>query len=39
MTTPKIRAFELIEPMIYAYDTPGIEYHNGWIKIGYTENV
>ena len=37
MTAPKIRAFELIEPMIYAYDTPGIEYHNGWIKIGYTE--
>ena len=37
MTAPKIRAIELIEPMIYAYDTPGIEYHNGWIKIGYTE--
>lgn len=24
-------------PMIYAYTTPGIDYHEGWVKIGYTE--
>lgn len=23
--------------MIYAYTTPGVSYHDGWIKIGYTE--
>ncbi len=25
-------------PMIYAYTTPEISRHDGWIKIGYTEN-
>lgn len=24
-------------PMIYAYSTPQIADHNGWTKIGYTE--
>ena len=24
--------------MIYAYTTPEIKRHDGWIKIGYTEN-
>lgn len=24
-------------PMIYAYTTPGVQYHDGWLKIGYTE--
>lgn len=24
-------------PQIYAYTTPGIAHHDGWIKIGYTE--
>ena len=24
-------------PMIYAYSTPQIAAHNGWTKIGYTE--
>ena len=35
--TPAIRSFEAIEPMIYAYNTPGILSNEGWIKIGYTE--
>ena len=26
-----------VVPMIYAYTTPEIERHNGWTKIGYTE--
>ncbi len=26
-----------IVPMIYAYTTPEIAKHNGWTKIGYTE--
>ena len=37
MTTPNIKSFTHVEPMIYAYDTPGVSYHDGWIKIGYTE--
>lgn len=37
MTTPIIKAFSHVEPMVYAYDTPGVSYHEGWIKIGYTE--
>lgn len=24
--------------MIYCYDTPGVTYHDGWLKIGYTED-
>ena len=24
-------------PYIYCYSTPGISYHDGWVKIGYTE--
>ncbi len=34
--TPNIKSFAKVEPMIYAYDTPGVSYHDGWIKIGYT---
>lgn len=34
---PKIQSFVRVEPMIYAYDTPGVSYHDGWIKIGYTD--
>lgn len=34
---PKIKSFDRIIPMIYAYNTPGIPYHEGWTKIGYTE--
>lgn len=34
---PKIQTFTRVIPMIYAYTTPGITYHEGWTKIGYTE--
>ena len=37
MNTPNIKSFTHVEPMIYAYNTPGVTYHDGWIKIGYTE--
>lgn len=33
----QIRPFRQIIPMIYAYHTPGVSYHEGWTKIGYTE--
>ena len=35
--TPKIHSFTHVVPMIYAYNTPGVTYHDGWTKIGYTE--
>ena len=34
---PNIQSFKRIVPMIYAYTTPGIAYHDGWTKVGYTE--
>ena len=34
---PVIKSFTKISPMIYAYNTPGVTYHDGWTKIGYTE--
>ncbi len=34
---PKIQSFTHVVPMIYAYNTPGVTYHDGWTKIGYTE--
>lgn len=37
MKTPVIKSSKTIIPMIYAYTTPGITYHDGYIKIGYTE--
>lgn len=37
MTVPEIHPFAHIVPMIYAYITPGIPYHEGWTKIGYTD--
>ena len=37
MKTPKIETVRSVVPMIYAYTTPGITYHDGYIKIGYTE--
>ncbi len=37
MQTPNIKTTKPIVPMIYAYTTPGISYHDGYIKIGYTE--
>lgn len=33
----KIKTTQAVTPMIYAYTTPGIAYHDGWTKIGYTE--
>ena len=32
-----IKTSSKVVPMIYAYTTPGIVYHDGYIKIGYTE--
>ena len=37
MDTPKIKTVNRVVPMIYAYTTPGVSYHDGYIKIGYTE--
>lgn len=37
MSTPNIRSFEPIVPMIYAYSHPDYPLHQGWTKIGYTE--
>lgn len=34
---PKIQTTERIVPMCYAYTTPEIKRHDGWVKIGYTE--
>ena len=34
---PAIKTASKVVPMIYAYTTPGITYHEGFIKIGYTE--
>lgn len=31
-----IRPFVPVMPMIYCYSTPGVAYHEGWVKIGYT---
>lgn len=33
-----IQSFRRIVPMIYAYTTPGVSYHEGWTKVGYTES-
>lgn len=37
MARINIKTTEEVIPMIYAYTTPGIVYHDGWTKIGYTE--
>ena len=37
MNKPNIKSTKKVVPMIYAYTTPGITYHDGYIKIGYTE--
>jgi len=37
MKTPNINTTKKVVPMIYAYTTPGITYHDGYIKVGYTE--
>lgn len=37
MQTPNIKSTKPVVPMIYAYTTPGVTYHDGYTKIGYTE--
>ena len=37
MNNIQLNTFQDIYPMIYAYSTPGVSYHEGWTKIGYTE--
>lgn len=37
MKTPNIQTSRVALPQIYAYTTPEIVRHNGWVKIGYTE--
>nr|WP_296266145.1 DEAD/DEAH box helicase family protein [uncultured Merdimonas sp.] len=37
MQKPNINTAKNVTPMIYAYTTPEITRHNGWTKIGYTE--
>ena len=37
MNKPNIKSTKKVVPMIYAYTTPGVTYHDGYIKIGYTE--
>lgn len=34
---PRIKTTERIIPMCYAYTTPEIARHDGWVKIGYTD--
>lgn len=37
MRKPIIKTSKKVIPMCYAYTTPGVIYHDGWTKIGYTE--
>ncbi len=37
MKKPDIKTTQNVIPMIYAYTTPEVARHNGWTKIGYTE--
>lgn len=39
MAEIKIKTTKRVVPMIYAYTTPEIARHNGWTKIGYTEQT
>lgn len=39
MANIKIKTAKRVVPMIYAYTTPEIARHNGWTKIGYTEQA
>ena len=38
MAKKDIKTTKNVVPMIYAYTTPEIARHDGWTKIGYTEN-
>lgn len=37
MNKPNIQTTKQVVPMIYGYSTPEVIRHNGWTKIGYTE--
>ena len=37
MSKINVKTSVAVTPMIYAYTTPGVTYHEGWTKIGYTE--
>lgn len=37
MTEAKISTTKEVVPVCYAYTTPGVIYHEGWTKIGFTE--
>lgn len=37
MNRPNINTTKSVVPMIYAYTTPEVKRHDGWTKIGYTE--
>lgn len=37
MSSPKIRTFREIIPLIYSWRTPDVPKYDGWEKIGYTE--
>ena len=39
MRTPNIQTTHVALPQIYAYTTPQIADHKGWVKIGYTEKL
>lgn len=34
-----IKSISVTIPLIYCYTTPGVPYHDGWVKIGYTEQI
>ena len=34
-----IKSVQAVLPEIYAYSTPGVSYHDGWLKLGYTEQT
>lgn len=37
MDKPNIQTTKQVVPMLYGYSTPEVVRHNGWTKIGYTE--
>ena len=37
ISSPKLRTFREITPLIYSWTTPDIPKYDGWEKIGYTE--
>lgn len=37
MLSPQINSFKKVVPIIYCYTTPGVTYHDGWCKIGESE--